>query len=566
MLKQISIKNYALAEDITVAFESGLNVITGETGAGKSIIISALGLLLGNRASKEIVRTGTKRAIIEGLWDISNTEKIIPLLIKYELDIVDELFIRREVTDKGTSRALINDAVVPLSVLYEIAQWLVDLHGQHQHQLLLNADNHIQFYDDVVLSEDHRASLKEGYANVVKSRIEFSEMRKKVTLQSQQQHVYQYEFEELKKANLVAGEWEKLEHELKLLENAESISRDCHQIIQLIDENDISIIQQIHKIRNLLVNLGQFDQDFMDLVSEIENTEVVFSEIQNTAIRYKDSIDFDSLKIEDLRQRYLQLKSLQKKFDKTYEELLSYYSFIDTELNSTEGYEEQLRKSEQHYQKMREEFGQICGNISQIRQTNAEKISREFEGILSNLGMTDSRFQVRIWREETNSGEAFIDDKYLTASEQGIDNIEFFISPNPGEDYKPLAKIASGGEISRIMLAIKTILASSDRIPSLVFDEIDAGISGQVATTVGKSMKELAQKHQIICITHLPQITAFADFHFKVSKYVKDGRTYTEVKKLNESEKVSEIADLIGGKQKSAELIKTAEKLIQNAN
>ena len=566
MLKQISIKNYALAEDISVAFESGLNVITGETGAGKSILISALGLLLGNRASKEIVRTGTHRAIIEGLWDISNTEKILPLLQKHDLDIADELFIRREVTDKGTSRALINDAVVPLSVLYEIAQWLVDLHGQHQHQLLLNADNHIQFYDDVVLSDKEKSLLESKYNDVVKARTEFGEVRKKSAYRSQQQHVYQYEYDELKKANLIEGEWERLEHDLKLMENAETIARDCHQINQLIDESDLSIVQQIHQIRNLLVNLGQYDQNFLDLVSEIDSTEIVFSEIQNAAIQYQETVEFDAAKIEDLRQRYLQLKTLQKKFEKNFDELLEYFKFIETELSSSEDYEILLKKSEQHYQNMREEFGILCNKMSNKRQQKALDIANEFEAILGRLGMSDARFQVRIWREETNSGEAFFEGKYLAASEKGIDNIEFYISPNPGEDYKPLAKIASGGEISRIMLAIKTILASSDRIPSLVFDEIDAGISGQVASTVGKSMKELAKKHQIICITHLPQISAYADFHFKVSKYVRDNRTFTEVKRLNESEKITEIADLIGGKQKTEELIRTAEKLIQNAN
>lgn len=566
MLKQINIKNYALAEDVSVNFESGLNIITGETGAGKSIIIDALGLLLGNRASKEIVRTGTKRAIIEGQWDISKTNKLKPLLLRHRLDVADELFIRREVTEKGTSRALINDAVVPLSVLSEITQWLVDLHGQHQHQLLLYVDNHIQFYDDVVLSQKEKEDLRAGYETVIELRNAFADMRKKKALYAQQKQFHEYEYEELKKAFLKEGEWEELEKELKMLENAEDISRDCYSLEQIIGGEEQSVFNLIHQISRLLDNLSKYESEFSSFKTEIENSLVLFSEIQSIADRYRETISYDPLRIENLRQRYLFLKTLQKKFDKNYANLFNYFEELENELSTSDDYDDQLQKIEAEYQKGRELFGHICEQISLKRKEKTSTISSAFEEVLGQLGMQHARFQVRIWREEANGGEAFIDEKYMSANERGVDRVEFFISPNPGEDFKPLIKIASGGEISRIMLALKSILASSDRIPSLVFDEIDAGISGHVANTVGKVMKNLAEKHQIICITHLPQIAAYADHHYKVKKDVENGRTYTSVVKLTKETKIKEIADLIAGGQESEEIIKTAETLLKNAN
>ena len=565
MLKSINIKNYALAEDIDVSFEGGLNIITGETGAGKSIIIDALGLLLGNRASKEIVRTGAARAVIEGIWDVENTEKLQPIFEQHALEFNDELIIRREVTDRGTSRALINDALVPLSVLSEVSQWLVDLHGQHHHQLLLNPENHLQFYDDVVLELSEVAEINDSFLQVLEKRQNFAEIRKKIALLKQQKNLFEYEFKELDKAGLKRGEWEEINKNLNTLENAETIIKLCQNLTETVEEGEISATQIIASIKHDLEQLTKYDNMFTEYLEELENSSILLSEIGSSVVSYGDSLNFDAVEIDTLRARYIELKSIQKKFNRDNEALLAYYEQLRDDLGRSEFIDEEVNKAEQEYENSRIEFGKKAMSLSIKRENQKHQIEKQFEKELNNLGMQEAKFQIRIWREEQNGGEAFSERRYFTGNSRGIDRLEYYIAPNVGEDFKPMAKIASGGEISRIMLALKKILAGSERIPSLVFDEIDNGISGNVAIAVGKTMRELASRHQIICITHLPQIAAFAEHHYKVSKKARGNRTFTSIQKLNDNDKIKEVASLIGGENKMDEILTTAQNLINES-
>jgi DNA repair protein RecN (Recombination protein N) len=565
MLKRIAIKNYALAEDLEAAFSSGLNIITGETGAGKSIIIDALGLLLGNRASKEIVRSGSPRAIIEGAWDLENSKHLKPVFEKYGLDYLDEIIIRREISVKGISRALINDAVVPLSVLSEVSQWLVDLHGQHHHQMLLNPDNHLRFFDDFVFGGKELAECSKAYENVLSARANFSETRKRVETLKQQKHLYIYEYEELSRANLQPGEMDTIQNELKLLENGEAVLRECSAIINRLDDSDFSILRQVGQLKGSLQNLANYNKDFTAYLDELDKAEILFSDMLTAIHQYSEEINFDEQEIERIRNRYLEIRTLEKKFNRSFDELLEYLEFLDTELQKSESVENELTEAEEKYASARKEFGKIAADLSGIRAGKKKEIEEKFVAELAELGMKDSRFLIKIRRREVTGGEAEIDGRFYSGTPAGIDQMEFYIAPNVGEEFKPLVKIASGGEISRIMLAIKKILAGTEKIPSLVFDEIDNGISGKVAASVGKAMKELAENHQIICITHLPQIAAFADHHYQVRKEKANNRTYTHIKKLNQEERIAEVASLIGGMEQSEEVIKTARKLIYNA-
>ncbi len=565
MLKSLFIKNYALIENIEVEFENGLNIITGETGAGKSIIIGAMNLLLGERASSDIVRKGATKAIVEGIFDVSNNKKIEKLFQKYDLDYEPDLILRREVSLKSTSRSFINDTPVQLSVIKEIGRLLVDLHGQHDHQTLLRPELQLAMLDEFgnyekliekFLSLRKRFSAKLG---------ELKELKSKEQSLIEKREFYSFQLEEIDKVSPEEKEDEKLEDELNILENSEKLLNHTIQIYNQLYESENSVFDNLVSVQHLLNELLGIDKSFTERSQQLEEILASVNDLADYFRDYKDKLDVEPERINFIRERLGELNLLKKKYGKTIDKILEYRKIIEDELNLAENFTDRISGIEKEVEVLRNNLSEVALEISENRKKVAAKLKKGVERELKNLGINDANFLVKFSVTEVSGNESnyvLINKRKIKFGLTGIDEIEFYISTNIGEEPKPLAKVASGGEISRIMLALKSILAKNDKLPLLIFDEIDTGISGRIAQKVGKALKDLASFHQIISITHLPQIAGLADCHFVVEKIKKDNRVISSLRKLSENERVEEVAKLISGEEVTESSLKGAKELM----
>lgn len=565
MLKSILIKDYALIENIQVEFGKGLNIITGETGAGKSILIDAMGLLLGERASTEIVRKGAEKSIVEGIFDIEGNKKVLSLLSENEIESNSELIVRREVFLKGTNRCFLNDTPVTLNLIKEVGDLLVDLHGQHEHQSLLKVETHIELLDEI--SEDHSIieSYRSKYDKLTTMLRELKELTKKEYDIKERKGLYEFQIKEIDEILPEPEEDVKLENELKILENSEKLLTVANEIYDSIYENEDSIMGRVSGIKNKLVELSKIDNSFTEKVNESESLFAILSDISEFVRTYKDRIDLDPDTVEKTRIRIGLLNLLKKKYGGTLKSVIDHREKIGKEFELAENFSDKISELNKEINSLRKECGVIAKKISVNRKSLAKKVKKEVEELLVNLGITDSNFEIRFENQTAGLQEEnfiIVDDKNFICDANGYDKIEFFISTNIGEDAKPLVKVASGGEVSRIMLALKSILAKSDNLPILIFDEIDTGISGRIAQEVGHSLKSLASFHQIIAITHLPQIAGISDYHFAVEKRKLGDRVVSNIRMLKNNERINEVAKLISGEKITKVALNSAKELM----
>ncbi|MEW6506691.1 MAG: DNA repair protein RecN [Bacteroidota bacterium] len=565
MLKSILIKDYALIENIQVEFGKGLNIITGETGAGKSILIDAMGLLLGERASTEIVRKGAEKSIVEGIFDIEGNKKVLSLLSENEIESNSELIVRREVFLKGTNRCFLNDTPVTLNLIKEVGDLLVDLHGQHEHQSLLKVETHIELLDEI--SEDHSIieSYRSKYDKLTTMLRELKELTKKEYDIKERKGLYEFQIKEIDEILPEPEEDVKLENELKILENSEKLLTVANEIYDSIYENEDSIMGRVSGIKNKLVELSKIDNSFTEKVNESESLFAILSDISEFVRTYKDRIDLDPDTVEKTRIRIGLLNLLKKKYGGTLKSVIDHREKIGKEFELAENFSDKISELNKEINSLRKECGVIAKKISVNRKSLAKKVKKEVEELLVNLGITDSNFEIRFENQTAGLQEEnfiIVDDKNFICDANGYDKIEFFISTNIGEDAKPLVKVASGGEVSRIMLALKSILAKSDNLPILIFDEIDTGISGRIAQKVGHSLKSLASFHQIIAITHLPQIAGISDYHFAVEKRKLGDRVVSNIRMLKNNERINEVAKLISGEKITKVALNSAKELM----
>lgn len=571
MLKNLHIKNYALIENLEVEFDAGLNIITGETGAGKSIIIDALSLILGERADTDTIRKGTEKAIVEGIFDIKRNIKIKNLLNENQIETANEIILRREVSIKGASRCFINDVPVSLTLLKNAGELLVDLHGQHEHQSLLKPETHIDFLDDFAGLVELVNNFRELY-NKLLSEIEYLKKIESREKQLQEKKdLYQFQLNEINLINPSIGEEEKLEAEVKILENSEKINELATKLYQQIYDDDSSIINNLGNIRRTLQQLIKIDNSLNNLIQESESAESILKEIAFTLRSYLDAIEFNPEKLEQLRTRLGEISLLKKKYGGTIESVIEYKNKLIEELKLSENFADEIKKTKEKIEQTKNSASRLARELSINRKAAAKLIDSKIVSELSHLGINNSKFETiinnrKIRAENHINPFIMIEKSYYETTPKGIDFVEFYISTNIGEDLKSLTKVASGGEISRIMLALKTILAKSMELPLLIFDEIDIGISGRIAQVVGLSLKNLSKFHQIIAITHLPQIAAFADSHFVVNKNEISGRTKTIMKKLNTKERIYEVAKLLSGSEITESALKSAKELIDYKN
>ncbi len=568
MLKNLSIKNYALIDELEVEFGTGLNIITGETGAGKSIIIDALNLILGERAAQDEVRSGADKSVVEGVFTISGNKKVRRLLDAAEIEADEEIIVRREVSAKGQSRAFVNDTPVPVAQLKELGDYLVDLHGQHEHQSLLRAETHIDLLDDFGGLDNLIKNFRIAYDGLNSELAEMKELISRREALKEKRELYAFQIKEIDAVNPEPGEVDRLESELKILENSEKLYEVTMKLYELLYDSESSIHDQLVMVRNQLEDLSDIDKSFEPLKADGETAKAIVDEITRSVQSYSSKIDFNPERLEEIRERLGVLSMFRKKYGGSLEAAIEYREKIGKEFQLAENFDEAIGNLEKNVERQRQELSEIAERLSSKRREVAERVMRSIVGVLAEIGIENAKFEIEIKNRRFDGNGAEIRplvrlgrDFYET-NEKGFDFVEFFISTNVGEEPRPLAKVASGGEISRIMLALKTILAKSDRLPLLVFDEIDTGISGRIGSKVGKSLKSLSKFHQIIAITHLPQIAGMADVHFKVEKGVKGKRAVTSVSRLSEDERVLEVARLLSGEDVTQASISGAKELI----
>lgn len=565
MLRHLQIRDYALIEDLEVSFDSGLNILTGETGAGKSIIVEALKMILGERASTEVVRTGARKAIIEGAFDEADVPKMNSLLEGHAIEPMPQLILRREITS-SQSRGFINDTPATLAVMREVAAQMIDLHGQHEHQSLLRTETHLELLDAFGGLGGLLATYQDHFQAVAKRMEERAKLVARERELQQQKELFAFQIEEIDRVKPQEDEEEALEAERRILENAEHLYQATASVYESLYESDTAINDQLVVARNELQDLARIDATFETALEEIKSAQIVVAEIATFLQDYNARIEFNPERLEAIRHRLTRLDGLKRKYGGTLEAVRAHREEIGATYKLATDFEGAIKRLDLEIQARQQELSKAAQRLSAKRREVAERIEQAIGGELARLGMPHSRFEVRFNHQSQPDGwirfaTGRSEERYA-AFANGMDMAEFFLSTNLGEAPKSLVKVASGGEVSRIMLALKTILAKSDRLPILVFDEIDVGISGAVARKVGESMHDLAHYHQIIAITHLPQIAALGDVHFVVEKVVEGNRTKSKIRRLTDTERAEQVAALMSGTEVTEAALESARELM----
>lgn len=545
MLRELRIRNLAIIDDLRVRFEGRLNVLTGETGTGKSIIVDSLSLALGSRAQSDLIRSGEKEAVVQAYFEIKEVNEIPDIGI----DISDALILRRSISATGKSRAYINDTMVSLQSLAEVGRSLVDIHGQHEHQSLLSVDKHRLFLDSYGKLQEDRRKVELLYREVQTLKKEEADLKQKVKDRAHRLDLLRFQINEIDAAFLKFGEKENLIEERTILSNLSRLNELTDTAYSMIYGSEDSCVERLSSIIAKVREMSSIDHSVSDILNMLESA---FPSIEDAAISlrgYKDRYDFEPERLAEIEDRLELIKKLEKKYGEGIETVIRYRDEAEKELKGIELIDERFDSIEAELKIKEEMLLNAALSLSEKRKKIAKKIEELVKEELKELALSKTDF--------------VIDIKPDAISSYGLDKVEFMFSANPGEPPRPLAKIASGGELSRVMLALKSILADFDSIPVLIFDEVDAGIGGKTAEGVGKKLKAISNKHQVLCTTHLPQIACKGDFHLKIEKGQRDERVYVEVKELKGRERLDEIARMLSGKITEVSL-KHAKELLEN--
>ena len=553
MLTALRIQNFALIEQLSVEFGPGLTVLTGETGAGKSIIFGALQLILGGRAHADLIRSGAKEATVEALFHLSRKGPGRAAVERLHEMGVDEqggeMALRRLVSVEGRNRCFINGSPATLTMLESAGEFLVDVHGQHQHQRLLYPENHLEILDDFGSLHGRRDQVARSIQELRKLEARRDDLSRRETDQRDRMDLLRFQVREIEAAALVPGEDEALEEEASLLASAEerhTLARSSHETLY---ESEGSLVEGLASVADRLERLAELDPAVRDLAEEVRSLGIQAGEAARRIQQYADGVEFDPERQRAVGERLDALRTLKKKYGGSIEDVLAYKDRAAGELEELSNRDSILEEVRQAIEERRPRVAREALKFSEERERAGSRLGRAVEKELGGLGMEKVRFEVGLQDEEDPDGFVERDGRRLRLFDDGVDRAEFQFEPNVGEGVRPLARIVSGGELSRLMLAIKTVLAGRDRVPSLVFDEVDVGIGGAVAEVVGKKLRAISRSHQVFCITHLPQIAALADAHFLISKEEQKSRTRTTIRPLEMEERVEEIARMSGGEK-----------------
>lgn len=551
MLTRLTISNYALITRLNVEFQDGLNSITGETGAGKSIILGALGLILGNRADLSVLKNSDEKCIVEGTFSISEY-KLKTFFEKHDLDYDEITILRREITPSGKSRAFINDTPVNLKVMRELGLQLIDIHSQHQNLELNNQMFQLELVDTVAGSKETLKKYKQLYAQYITLQNELKEIIEKSEKAAADLDYYQFQFNQLDEAELQPNEQEELENELEKLTHAEEIKSAFQEVQQLLDDENFSAIQNLKESHKRISGIQNYFGEASELANRLESCQIELKDILDETNMLADKIEFDPARIEQVNDRLNLIYSLQQKHHvATVNELIELKNSFEQKIDEVTGYEDEIQNLKELLKNKRTDLKNKSVELTNIRKGAFLKIEKSVINDLKQLGIPKSRFAIQ--------HETLTD---FTPS--GKDAVAFLFSANRDVSPAEISKIASGGEMSRLMLAIKNILRTSKALPTVIFDEIDSGVSGEIALKMGAILKEFATSTQIINITHLPQIAAKGDAHFVVYKYEKNGKTYTSIRQLKENERMEELAKMVGGENITEITLNTARELLKN--
>lgn len=539
MITHISIRDFAIIENAEIDFHEGLNIITGETGAGKSIVIEAVSLALGSRADTAFVRSGKDKAIVQLVGTLMGTEYVIT----------------REVSATGRNLCKINGEIVTLGHLNLMCKRIADIHGQYDHQSLLNPDYHIRLID--MYKKDTISPAKQKVSAIYRAYKDVSNQLRKLLADAsehaRQRSFMEFELNEIQNANLIAGEDTQLEETISLLQNSEKIYENLAGAYEIINGEEYSSLAGLKRSLDMLSNLTDYSKNLSDIHQQLADAYYQIEELSGEIREIRDNTVFSPEELDQSIARMDFLDTLKRKYNRSIEELIEYGNELQEKLSIVENADEMKEDLTKLQAQCKKDLIEACDELTQHRKAAARELEEKILAELNELNFKDAQLEI-----EFRTTEDFTDS--------GIDTVEFMISTNKGESLKPLSKIASGGEMSRIMLAFKKIVGDYDQIPTLIFDEIDAGISGITASIVGKKLKQIANGHQVICITHLPQIAACGHQNYKISKESDDSKTYTTVLKLREDEKVHEIARLLGGINITETTLQSAKELIEASN
>jgi len=567
VLAELHIRDFAIISEINISFSPGFNAFTGETGAGKSIIIDALDLVLGGRASPDMVRTGASSSLIQAMFVLEGDvlREVSELLESNGLDPSEELIITREISSSGRSSARINGSLVPVTLLRQLGENLVDITGQSEHLVLLRPSAQRNMLDHYAGAIDLRSEVSQLYNEIRQVQSELDALVSGQREAERRADMLRYQIEEISSADLQPGEDEELLKRRNLLANAEKLAQLADNAYQSLYSSSTSAIDQLQQAQSLLEELVRLDNSLSSNLDMISEAVVAVEEASLSIRRYRDAIEFDPGMLEVVEERLDLINRLKRKYGATIEEILQYRDSAEAELSDIENSDEKIKKLETQLENLRQQLAQKAKALSSIRSKAAKDLGRKIEQELNDLLMTNAQIEIKVGYKQPSDYSISIDGTEVGIDQTGADDIELLVSPNPGELLKPIAKVASGGEISRIMLAIRTVLSAADNTPTLVFDEVDVGIGGRSGRIVGEKLAGLASNHQVIAITHLAQVAAYADTHFKITKVIQDNLTTTRVDKLDREGIRHELAAMLGGMPVTDRSLQSADELIDLA-
>lgn len=569
MLHQLTISSFAIIDRLELSLGSGLNVLTGETGAGKSIIIDAVGFLLGSKLGPEFIRTGSDQARVEGIFDVPPEGPLARLLAEEDLAGDEGLVIlSRSLNRSGRSVARVNGRAVLISQLQRIGQHLVDVHGQSEHLSLLRVPEHVGFLDGHGGLKPLRDQVSTKMASLRQLRRELGSLLEDEREVARRVDLLRFQVEEITSARLRADEEDELRRERHLLANAERLSAAADAAYKGLYEGadeSRSAIDLLGEIALQLTELARLDPATEVHGKVIEEATYQLEDVAREIRAYRDGIEYNPERLEEVEDRLELIKGLKRKYGNTIADVLQFAERAAAELDGLGNRDERVAELRRGEEELLAELGRVAADLSAARRGAASALSAALEREMADLDMSRARFRVDLGRQEAPDGVPLGDGRRYACDSDGVDRVEFMIATNPGEPEKPLARIASGGETSRLMLALKTILARADSVPTLIFDEIDVGIGGRSGSVVGQKLAGLARERQVICVTHLPQIACFADSHYVIAKHVEGGRTTTRIAALATDQRVEELAVMLGGADGSESARANARDLLSRA-
>jgi len=544
MLQFLNISNIALIDELQVEFEPGLNLLTGETGSGKSIIVDALGVLIGGRFTSDLVKSGAERGSIEGLFSVGPNPGLERLLEDAGVSAAssEELIIRRELSATGRNKIFINNQLATHSLLRELREFLVDIHGQGDQQTLFNPQTHLELLDSFAIGNGLRDEVAEAHRVWSAGQRELDALRREDSEKFQLVDTLRFQIDELERAQLVIGEDERLEEERRRLANVEKLAALCQSSYGRIYEDDDAALARLRLAVKDVTELAEYESSFRDCLEGLESARAVLEDLSFSLRDFADKLEFSPTRLAEVEDRLAELSRLKRKYGGSIQSTLEHLARSEDRLRQIETSDERELELATEVEKARGSYFDRAGKLRRERVRAAKRFEKTVETCIAELAMEHARFQVQL-------GD-------MGAGPKGIDHIEFYFSANAGEDLKPLARVASGGEASRLMLVLKTVANATEFPRTIVFDEIDSGIGGRVSEAVGIKLRQLAETNQVLCVTHQPQIARFADSHLAVKKGVVDGRTQVDITKLNRNGRIEEIARMLTG----AEITDTARR------